>query len=47
MWSAVMGWTPEEIKVYIAHLRRQMRDKTLPTWYPHRVVYARKPETAS
>ncbi len=44
MWSAVMGWSPDEIKIYIAHLRHQMKDKTLHTWYPHRVVYARKPE---
>jgi len=39
-----MGWTPEEIKVYIAHLRQQMKDKDIHTWYPHRVVYGRKPE---
>jgi hypothetical protein len=44
MWGAVMGWSPEEIKVYLAHLRRQMKDKSLHTWYPHRVVYGRKPE---
>ncbi len=44
MWNAVMGWSPDEIKIYIAHLRLQMKDKTLHTWYPHRVVYARKPE---
>jgi hypothetical protein len=46
MWGAVMGWSPEEIKVYLAHLRRQMNDKSLHTWYPHRVVYGRQPEKA-
>jgi hypothetical protein len=45
MFNAVMGWSREEIQVYLAHLRRQMRDRTLHTWYPHRVVYGRKPET--
>ncbi len=44
MWNAIMGWSPEEIQVYIAHLRRQMKDRTLQAWYPHREVYARKPE---
>ncbi|EGS22570.1 uncharacterized protein CTHT_0010390 [Thermochaetoides thermophila DSM 1495] len=44
IWGAVMGWRKEEIKVYVTHLRKQMRDKSLHTWYPHRVVYGRKPE---
>lgn len=47
MWNAVMGWSTEEIKVYIAHLRRQMRDPTVRPWYQHRVVYGRKPEKSS
>ncbi|GAB1318524.1 Secondary metabolism regulator LAE1 [Madurella fahalii] len=44
MWNAVMGWSTEEIRVYIAHLRRQMRDPNVRPWYQHRVVYGRKPE---
>ncbi|KAJ4285944.1 hypothetical protein N0V88_008205 [Collariella sp. IMI 366227] len=44
IWGAVMGWSPIEIQVYLAHLRREMKDSTLHTWYPHRVVYGRKPE---
>jgi hypothetical protein len=43
MWSAVMGWTPEEIQVYLAHLRRQLRDRNTHAWYRQRVVYGRKP----
>ncbi|KAJ4291261.1 hypothetical protein N0V88_006262 [Collariella sp. IMI 366227] len=43
MWGAVMGWSPEEIQIYLAHLRNQMREP-MQTWYPHRVVYGRKPE---
>ncbi|KAK3323198.1 S-adenosyl-L-methionine-dependent methyltransferase [Cercophora scortea] len=46
MWSAVMGWTKEETQVYIAHLRRQLRDPNVHSWYLHRIVYARKPLTA-
>ncbi|KAL1839886.1 hypothetical protein VTJ49DRAFT_1021 [Mycothermus thermophilus] len=44
VWGNVMGWKPEEIKVYLAHLRRQMKDPSIRTWYPHRIVYGRKPE---
>jgi hypothetical protein len=43
VWAALMGWKPEEIKVYLSHLRRQMRDPSLHTWYPHRIVIGRKP----
>ena len=39
-----MGWSNEEIQVYLANLRREMRNKTIHTIYPHRVVYGRKPE---
>jgi hypothetical protein len=46
MWSSVMGWSPEEIQVYLVHLRRQMGDKNVHPWYRHRVVYGRKPESA-
>lgn len=44
MWNAVMGWKPEEIQVYIAHLRHQLRDPKVHSYYRHRVVYGRKPE---
>ncbi|KAJ4289308.1 hypothetical protein N0V88_007059 [Collariella sp. IMI 366227] len=43
MWGAVMGWSAVEIQVYIAHLRKEMKEP-LKTWYPHRIVYGRKPE---
>lgn len=43
MWSAVMGWSPTEIQIYLAHLRRQVRDKNVHPWYRQRVVYGRKP----
>lgn len=43
MWNAVMGWSKEEIQVYIAHLRRQLKDTKIHPYYRHRVVYGRKP----
>lgn len=39
-----MGWSHEEIMVFVAHLRRQVRDPNVHSWYLHRIVYARKPE---
>lgn len=44
MWNAVMGWKPDEIQIFIAHLRRQLRNPRVHAWYLHRVVYGRKPQ---
>ncbi|KAK0611258.1 S-adenosyl-L-methionine-dependent methyltransferase [Immersiella caudata] len=44
IWTQVMGWTAEETKVFIAHLRRQMRDPKLHAYFRYRIVTARKPE---
>ena len=43
MWGAVLGWTREEIQVYLAHLRVQLHDTSVHGYYMHRVVYGRKP----
>ncbi len=43
MWTAVMGWKPEEVQVFIAHIRRQMRDPDVHSNWRLRCVYARKP----
>jgi hypothetical protein len=43
MWNAVMGWSRTEIQVYLAHLRRQVRDNKVHSWYRQRVAYGRKP----
>ncbi|KAL2129423.1 hypothetical protein VTI74DRAFT_7817 [Chaetomium olivicolor] len=44
IWGAVMGWSPVEIGVYTAHIRHEIKNAGLHTYYPHRVVYGRKPE---
>jgi SAM-dependent methyltransferase len=43
MWSTVMGWSTEAIHVFIAHLRRQLRDKNVHAMFRMRVVYGQKP----
>ncbi|KAK0631293.1 S-adenosyl-L-methionine-dependent methyltransferase [Immersiella caudata] len=44
IWTSVMGWTKEEVTVYVAHLRRQLRDKRVHSYVRYRCIYARKPE---
>lgn len=39
-----MGWSTEQIHVYIAHLRRQLRDPKVHAYCLMRAVYGRKPE---
>ncbi|KAI1314041.1 S-adenosyl-L-methionine-dependent methyltransferase [Xylaria venustula] len=43
MWTTVLGWTREEIAVYAAHLRRELRSPNFHAYYPQRVVVGRKP----
>ncbi|KAI1459850.1 S-adenosyl-L-methionine-dependent methyltransferase [Annulohypoxylon moriforme] len=47
MWTMVMGWSKEEIQVYAAHLRRELRSPNIHAYYPQRVVIGRKPEVSS
>jgi hypothetical protein len=38
-----LGWSKEEIQVYIAQLRAQLRSKKAHAYYNSRVVWGRKP----
>jgi hypothetical protein len=42
-----LGWTREEILVYLAMLRREIRSAKHHAYYLQRVVWARKPENDS
>jgi hypothetical protein len=44
IWTAVMGWSKEEVTVYVAHLRKQIRDRRVHAYVKYRAIYARKPE---
>ena len=39
-----MGWSKDEIQVYAAHLRKEMKSGKFHAYYPQRVVVGRKPE---
>ncbi|KAI0179058.1 S-adenosyl-L-methionine-dependent methyltransferase [Hypoxylon sp. FL1284] len=43
MWTSIMGWSIEEIQVYAAHLRRELRSKSMHPYYKMKVVIGRKP----
>jgi len=38
-----MGWSKEEALVYVAHLRKQFRDKKVHAYVTYRCIYGRKP----
>lgn len=44
IWTSVMGWSKEEVTVYVAHLRKQLRDKRVHAYVDFRAVWGRKPE---
>ncbi|KAL7620131.1 hypothetical protein AAE478_009124 [Parahypoxylon ruwenzoriense] len=44
LWTREMGWSQEEVQVYAAHLRRELRSGRFHAYYPHRVLIGRKPE---
>jgi len=39
-----MGWKREEINVYLAHLRRELKNPKIHAYYRQKIVWARKPE---
>ncbi|KAI0021193.1 S-adenosyl-L-methionine-dependent methyltransferase [Xylariomycetidae sp. FL0641] len=43
IWTTVMGWSKEEVQVYAAHLRRELRNKSIHAWYRMRILTGRKP----
>ncbi|TPX18336.1 uncharacterized protein E0L32_011747 [Thyridium curvatum] len=43
MVASLQGWTPTEVAVYVAHLRRELRSKSIHGYYPQKIVWARKP----
>lgn len=39
----VLGWTRDEIQVYLAHLRREVRANKYYVHYRQKVIWGRKP----
>lgn len=41
--ATTLGWSPEEVTVYAAHVRRDMRNPSFHGYYRQKLVYGRKP----
>lgn len=41
--ASQLGWTNEEIIVYAAHLRKELRTNAVHAFYRANIVYAQKP----
>lgn len=41
-----LGWSPEEVTVYAAHLRKEVRQRKVHALYRANVAWAQKPETS-
>ncbi|KAF5581685.1 methyltransferase [Fusarium pseudoanthophilum] len=39
-----LGWSPEEVEVFLAKVRTDMKDRRIHAWWPIHVVYGQKPE---
>ncbi|KAL0465249.1 S-adenosyl-L-methionine-dependent methyltransferase [Neurospora intermedia] len=46
MFGKVMGWTTEEIGIYIRHLKKEMKDMSIHGYFVFRKVYGQKPVDA-
>ncbi|KAK4446200.1 S-adenosyl-L-methionine-dependent methyltransferase [Podospora aff. communis PSN243] len=44
IFTHVMGWTPEQTRVYAAAFRKQLRDPNCHPYFRYKVVIGRKPE---
>ncbi|KAI1501962.1 S-adenosyl-L-methionine-dependent methyltransferase [Biscogniauxia marginata] len=46
LFTTILGWSPEEVQVYVARARRELRDKKIKPYFLVQVVHGRKPEDA-
>lgn len=43
--TTVQNWTREQVEVYMAHLRRELRSGEYHSYYCQKIMWGRKPET--
>ncbi|KPM35007.1 hypothetical protein AK830_g11568 [Neonectria ditissima] len=44
LFTRALGWTSEEVEVFLSKVRTDMKNKQLHAWWPIHVVYGQKPE---
>jgi len=43
LFTNALGWTREQVVVYLARVRKELRDMSLHPYFNVQVVYGRKP----
>ena len=43
LWTRVLGWTEQEIEVFLAGVRKEWRDGKVHTHWPLYSIYGQKP----
>lgn len=46
LFQQVMGWSTEEITIFAAHMRQEMKEQKIHGYWTWKVVYGQKPEDA-
>ncbi|KAM6524610.1 hypothetical protein FALCPG4_010219 [Fusarium falciforme] len=46
LFTRALGWSPEQVEVFLAKVRTDMKDRRIHAWWPIHVVYGQKPEEA-
>ncbi|KAI1056118.1 hypothetical protein LB507_002429 [Fusarium sp. FIESC RH6] len=44
LFTRGLGWSPEEVEVFLTKVRSDMKDRHIHAWWPIHVVYGQKPE---
>ncbi|KAG7038624.1 methyltransferase domain-containing protein [Colletotrichum scovillei] len=44
LFTRALGWSAEQLEVFLVDARKDMRDRSIHGWWPVYVVYAQKPE---
>ncbi|OBT51722.1 hypothetical protein VE04_07555 [Pseudogymnoascus sp. 24MN13] len=43
VFQKALGWTPEEVSVFLVGVRKEIRDRSIHAYWPYYTVYGRKP----
>ncbi|KAL2682431.1 hypothetical protein Neosp_006882 [[Neocosmospora] mangrovei] len=46
LFTRALGWSSEEVEVFLTNVRTDMKDRRIHAWWPIHVVYGQKPEEA-
>ncbi|KAK0720759.1 S-adenosyl-L-methionine-dependent methyltransferase [Lasiosphaeris hirsuta] len=43
LFAKTLNWTPEQVEVFLAGVRKELKNRSVHTYWPFYIVYARKP----